>query len=81
MTGASSWERTPAPTRTDRVQILALLLFFALGVLRTAHDFSQVVDQVRLLAGVLPVSVLGARRCSKPQGRVRLPGGGFSLFG
>ena len=26
-TGASSWERTPAPTRTDRVRILAPLLF------------------------------------------------------
>ena len=49
-----------------------------------ARDPPKVADQVRLLARALfqPLlaSVTGARRCSKPQGRVRFPGGGFSRY-
>ena len=45
-----------------------------------ARDFPKVEDQVRFLARgfdrwAIPASVSGARRFSKPQGRVRFPGG------
>jgi hypothetical protein len=59
-------------------------LFFKkrpLGCAGFARDPPKVVDQVRFLARALfspfPASVSGARRCSKPQGRVRFPGGGL----
>src|SRR5215470_3687742 len=45
-----------------------------------ARDPPKVEDQVRLLAralGSFPASVADARRPSKPQGRVRFPGGGL----
>src|SRR5215208_6824634 len=41
-----------------------------------ARDPPKVEDQVRFLAGALFASVADARRPSKPQGRVRFPGGG-----
>jgi hypothetical protein len=84
--GVCSWESSEPPKLADRVRILAPLLICLLplecdGI---ACDPPKVVDQVRLLARALfqpfLASVMGARRSSKPQGRVRFPGGGFSLY-